>query len=200
MNIEGERYGQWVVLKHNGGGWWTCECACGVVRSVRGTDLRRGRSRSCGCSVKRRVPHGGSGTHEYRVWIAMKVRCFDPTHKKYPIYGGRGITVCRRWRDDFSVFLKDMGECPDGHTIERIDSNGNYEPSNCRWATVTEQNRNTNRNRMLEYQGERMSMAAWAERVGLPYQTLNTRINTMGWSVERALSTPHRTLAKRVTK
>ena len=117
--------------------------------------------------------HGCTGTPTYRAWQDMIQRCYNPRRTRYPMYGGRGITVCQRWRESFEAFLKDMGTSPSPrHSIDRIDNNGNYEPGNLRWATAKEQSRNQRRNRVLTYQGETLCIAEWAERLGVAYATL----------------------------
>lgn len=129
--------------------WWVCHCDCGAVKSVSGTMLRNGHTRSCGC-LSRDTTRGRSTTHgyaprgrrqpEYRAWQALIQRCTNPSVHNYHRYGGRGISVCARWLHDFPSFLADMGPKPSrAHSIERKDNAGNYEPGNCCWATATEQ-------------------------------------------------------------
>ncbi len=142
-----------------------------------------------------RATHGcnrrGRRTSEYATWAVMLQRCNNPRNKKFPRYGARGITVCERWQS-FSNFLADMGPRPTtGHSLDRIDNNGNYEPGNCRWATRSEQQRNTSTNHSVTFQGETLCLTAWAERTGISFSALKCRFRN-GWSAEKALTTPYR--------
>lgn len=124
-----------------------CLCDCGVEKSVRLVELRRGHTSSCGCLHLDKVTKHGHAQHSevsgtYYVWQNMKRRCTDPTNGKYMDYGGRGIAVCDRWLESFENFLEDMGEKPEGLSLERVENGGNYEPENCVWATLSEQNSN----------------------------------------------------------
>ncbi len=157
-DITGELFGRLTVqYKHSvnrqGNALWFCLCDCGNSAIVRGADLRNGHTNSCGCfneeqTSKANTTHSGTvggRTKEYRVWLSMRRRCFDASHEHYLYYGGRGVTVCDRWKDDFEAFLSDMGTAPfESSTIERINTNGNYEPTNCKWATKQEQVLNQN--------------------------------------------------------
>ena len=127
---------------------------------------------------------------EYMAWAQMKLRCLNPKSPKYPRYGGRGISVCSAWLE-FDAFIADMGARPSpDHSIDRIDNDGDYEPSNCRWATRTQQQRNREANRRLTHDGETATLAEWAERLGISTATLYSRVGRLGWSVEKALTTP----------
>lgn len=148
----------------------------------------------------------------------MKTRCFNPKCKYFTRYGGRGITVCDRWRNDFKTFLADMGTCPPGLTLERIDNDGIYEPGNCKWATQFEQCNNRTGLRRFEYQGEKLTIAEWSRRTGMPEWKIRRRldagesperildpsITTVKLSIEKvseikrrlALREPHRSIAK----
>lgn len=159
-DLTGQRFNRLVVQarsendKH-GNAKWICLCDCGGKRITSGVQLRRGECQSCGCYHKdsaravclKRTKHGearlGNTTKEYTTWTAMKSRCLYKKNKFYHYYGGRGIKVCDRWLDSFENFLTDLGRRPsDQHSLDRVDPNGNYEPSNCKWSTDQEQNRN----------------------------------------------------------
>lgn len=148
-------FGRWRVIRRAGSTrnhivTWLCKCECGNEKVVRSDILNNGQSQSCGClnseiSAKHNRKHGYSNisSPEYFAWCGMKARCNSPTNKDYHNYGGRGIKVCQRWLANFENFLIDMGLRPaDGLSLERMDVNGNYEPTNCVWATATEQIRN----------------------------------------------------------
>jgi hypothetical protein len=129
---------------------------------------------------------------EYRIWTLMKDRCLNPSSGSFARYGGRGITICERWRESYAAFLADMGRRPGpGFSIDRIDNAGPYAPENCQWATMIQQARNTRRNKMLTLNGVTRCLAEWAELLSMDPTVLNHRLR-LGWSVERALTTPLR--------
>ena len=173
---------------------WNCRCSCGELRVIEGTGLRAGRHKSCGClsprfSSDRVTTHGMSRSRTYRIWHGMHGRCSDKsTGKERRNYYAKGIRVCERWAE-FERFLDDMGEAPDGMSIDRIDGRKGYEPGNCRWATSIEQGNNTAANVRLAFGGEDMTISQWARRVGLKINTLVYRVRR-GWTVERALTQP----------
>lgn len=133
-----------------------------------------------------KTPSGPSRT--YRSWREMKQRCLNVTCKGYPRYGGRGITVCERWLD-FENFLADMGERPEGTSLDRVNNDGGYELSNCRWATPAQQSRNKSGIRLLTFQGRTMCVGDWAKELGVWPSSITQRIE-YGWPLERALTTP----------
>lgn len=133
----------------------------------------------------------GNVSPEYNTWFSMKQRCLSPSHKGYARYGGRGITVCERWKISFANFLEDMGSRPTGCTLERENTDGNYEPGNCRWATDIEQANNKVNNRFLTVGGVSKTVAQWAREKGMNVASLHSRLNK-GWSEEDAVNKPLR--------
>lgn len=182
-------FGRLKVMCRNGSNdkgraMWKCQCKCGKIVVILGSSLRTGNTTSCGClrtdflttGVANRR-HGLSRTPTYEAWKAMFQRCYNPKHKSYGDYGGRGITVCERWRESFDNFLADMGERPKGkHSIDRFpNQNGNYEPGNCRWATWKEQHRNRRNNMLVTSNGVTKTAPEWSEETGVTAPTIKWR-------------------------
>jgi hypothetical protein len=141
--------------------------------------------------------HGQTGSPTYSSWKAMRARCQNPNAHRYESYGGRGITVCERWQD-FDVFLADMGERPEGSTLDRIDNNGPYSPENCRWATQAEQIRNRNSGlHSFTIDGKTQCLTDWAVQFGIPRSVVYHRVNRLHWPIEKALSTPVKAYSSR---
>jgi hypothetical protein len=164
-------------------------CQCGRTVAATLTNLRRPRTTSCGC-YQAAFRHGGSRTSEYKSWRSMIARCTDPTHDRYADYGGKGVVICQRWLDAFSDFLTDMGRKPTPrHTIDRIDNSRGYEPGNCRWASKSEQASNRSTNRIIQFRGKSMTLAAASREIGMRPITLQKRLDA-GWPVERAMTEP----------
>jgi hypothetical protein len=193
---------RWTVLAYagpvRGGCLWLCKCECGTEKVVLQGKLKNGESRSCGCLQRelastRRKTHGRSGTVEYNAWFGMRARCGNPKHNRYADWGGRGIKVCARWsnpKTGFENFLKDTGLRPGpGYSVERRNNEGDYKPSNCYWGTRSEQAANRRSSVIIEWQGRRQCLRAWAKEVGLTDSGLARRLK-LGWSVQAALTTP----------
>lgn len=196
----GDRFGRLVVigLSHDDKDKLLCECKCdcGNIIKTRSHNLVTGDTKSCGCfkieeTKRRNTTHGMNKTHEHLCWLAMKQRCDYEKHVSYHLYGGRGIRVCDRWRFSFENFLSDMGPAPSrNHTIERVDTDGDYCPENCKWATYKEQGQNTRTNVIVEYKGEKMTISQLADLVGMNYHTIHGRIRHRGMTPEEAVDTP----------
>lgn len=196
MDITGQRFGRLLAIRRfpdpNPYSRWLCKCDCGREKVMLLKQLRRrpGGDKSCGCSGHSQLRHGGHRTRLYRIWRGMIQRCYSPKNDSYGRYGARGIVVASEWRDfaAFQAWAKAHGYA-ETLSIDRIDSDGNYEPSNCRWATDREQQRNRSNTRFLTYDGERLPLVEWASRLGMKPDTLGHRVD-LGWDDERALTTP----------
>lgn len=193
----GQRFGRLVVRGEaspasNGRRRVRCTCDCGaeVLIEPRALTSSKG-GKSCGCLqkdvvrrivIETRTTHGGTGTAEYNIWRHMKGRCENKSNAKFASYGGRGIKVCERWQNDFEAFLSDMGPRPKGCSIDRIDTNGDYEPGNCRWATNLVQSRNKRNHRLVEYAGKMMPLSEACECANVNYRSALYRLNKgMHW-------------------
>lgn len=201
VDLTGRVFGALTVICRDTGiansrnAFWLCRCTCGGGTSVRADKLTGGQAQICGgCPkparpqpIRTRPPtqiHGhcanGTMTPEYRSWKGMRQRCHNSRHPDFPDYGGRGISVCDRWRSSFVAFLDDMGARPSPqHSLDRIDGSGNYEPSNCRWATKLEQTLNTTRVRAVTIRGvEFPSITAASIELQIPYGRLYKALRT----------------------
>jgi len=169
-------------------------CDCGKESVSWETNLKRKTrgEKSCGCT---KVKHGMWRHSAHQIWIGMMKRCYEPSNNKFHRYGGRGIKVCERWHD-FPSFAADMGDRPDGTSIDRINNDGDYEPSNCRWASAKDQSRNTSTNRIIEIEGQAKPLVEWCEEYGMVYENVWARLN-IGWTPLAALKTPVRTINRR---
>lgn len=192
IDIIGQTFGTRTVLSLNRtekrGSFWNLQCSCGAVSVVRRDSIAATKAcKSCAVS-ETNTRHGMSNTPTHRSWLAMLQRCDNPNTRDYSRYGGRGVTVCQEWRT-FEVFLKDMGERPDGMTIDRIDVNGNYEPSNCRWASYKTQTNNRAVTRMVAANGQTLPLTEWSALIGIKPITLEKRIKA-GWTDHDTINTP----------
>jgi hypothetical protein len=206
--LNGMTFGNLVVLHRAGHrgkfAAWMCRCTCGVERVVGGQHLRRGKIRSCNTNghrwkIDRPITLPAEYPSEHQSWSSMHERCGNPNHKKYNVYGGRGITICERW-DDFKNFMLDMGRKPDPKfTIERRDVNGNYEPGNCCWIARKDQGRNRRNSVFVVYQGKRMLLLDLVEELGLSRGVVYARLKA-GWTLAQAIALPVKSYQKRPRK
>ena len=198
-----QKFGRLTTLHQASGGpnnsqaVWMCRCDCGGVAAVRAYNLKSEKTKSCGCLQKERTSlrfksHGmtrqpnGRQTPEYKAWTEMKQRCFNPNSQKFSSYGGRGITVDKRWIE-FSNFFADMGFRPSPkHSLDRVNNDGPYSPENCRWATIRQQSRNKRTNYWVMVDGKRQILADVCDAAGLPYPVVRSRLKR-GWRLEDAL-------------
>lgn len=177
-------------------------CTCGTVKHVEGYDLHAGRVVSCGCRKLRpfRLTHGETRMRkrspEYGAWAGMITRCTNTKSSQFADYGGRGIRVCRGWRNDFAGFLRDMGRRPGpGYSVERINNSRGYTQRNCKWATRSEQAANKRNNRNLTYRGVTMNVCMWARSLRIHRSTILWRLRA-GWSVAQVLSPVRKTWSR----
>lgn len=176
---------------NRGNARWLCRCVCGNKVIVSANNLKSGAVKSCGCLRKPYATHRASNTPLYRMWISMIYRCENPKYFAYKYYGKRGITVCEEWHD-FLVFkswvdnTKPIGK----YSLDRIDNNKSYCPSNCKWSSAKEQANNRRSNVLIEYQGDSHTLRQWSEIIGFDYKTVHNRIHKLKWSFEKAISEP----------
>lgn len=204
IDLTGQRFNRWVALSYEGDARWLCKCDCGTIKKVHRSHLKSGKSKSCGCLSReiasnsicmRNKTHGlyESNLRLYNIWHSIKQRCYYDKNINYRNYGGRGITLCDEWLNNFKSFydwaMKNgydknapRGKC----TIDRIDVNGNYEPNNCRWVTQKQQSRNKRTNRFITCNGETKTIADWCEEKGLCHTTICDRLKA-GYSEEQAI-------------
>lgn len=168
--------------------YWNCKCKCGTIKEIRRDNLVSGKTKSCGCyNISSHKTHGMKGTSTYKSWGAMKGRCLRKTDHAYNYYGAKGIKVCDRWLK-FENFYIDMGKKPEGKTLDRINNNGNYELSNCRWADWETQNNNTSRNRFIICNGITLTISQWSRKIGIPLSTLYSRLFKYNWNINKSLN------------
>jgi len=211
-DLTGREFGRLTVIRRHGKSslpvMWECECECGTKKVVAYKHLAYGGTVSCGCyrtelNQKPRT-HGqackssDNRTKLYTTWEGIKQRCHNPNYHDYKTYGGRGITVCDRWKNSFENFFEDMGVKPKGLTLERIDNDKGYSKENCKWATYKQQARNRRDNRFITYNGETKIMTDWARQYGLSRGVLWHRIFKMKWPMEMALTKPVRPVNRTV--
>lgn len=198
IDLVGKKFGRLIVIQRMdndkfGNLRWLCQCDCGKEKIIRGSSFNNDHTRSCGCLNKEIITkHGHSTTATYESWRNMKQRCYNPKDKSYPYYGGRGIKVCKRWRE-FVNFLEDMGERPNKkYTLDRIKNKKGYCKANCRWATRKEQagnRRNRRSNHLILFNGKNQCIMKWSEETGISYKTLYARIYIYNWLPKKALTT-----------
>lgn len=203
INIIGNKYGRLTVLSENGKKGknilWLCKCDCGNEINAISYNLKNGHTKSCGClrnevRAKKHSIHNESKSRLYRIWRHIKSRCLNPNVHHYKYYGERGIKICDEWKNSFMAFKEwsILNGYNDKLSIDRIDVNGDYEPSNCRWCDAKAQANNRTNNHKIEYRGEIKTLSEWSDILGIKEITLLKRINDYGWSVERAFKTPIR--------
>lgn len=200
--MPGCRYGRLVLLAEPENGRALVQCDCGRTKLVLFQNCRSGMTRSCGCMAGKKPTHGLSRTTQYQTWVGMLSRCYNRECKGFRYYGGRGIRVCRRWRESVTEFAADVGTRPPGHTLDRRDNDGHYScgkceecvangwTANCRWATAKEQANNQRPaidSVWLEHDGKRLTASAWARELGITRQAIESRMRH-GWPVSKICS------------
>ena len=208
IDLTGQKFGRLTVIKRakdkirkNGKHevMWECLCDCGNTKIVSRDSLRSSAIRSCGCLRKEntknmRSKHGLRNTQIYRTWANIKTRCYNPNKDTFNYYGGRNVEMCQDWKEDFINFYNWSMEhgYKEGLTIDRINPSGNYEPNNCRWVTMKEQQNNKLNNHYIMYEGQKHTLMEWSEILNINYRTLHKRLMYLNWSIEKAFTTPIR--------
>ena len=198
IDLTNQKFGKLLVLEkaitQNEKVMWKCLCDCGNIVFVKGVNLKNNRTKSCGCIkmevlLKRNTKHSQRHTKLYEVWKTMKQRCYNPNNKSYKNYGGRGISICDEWKNNFMSFYNWSIEnnYKEGLSIDRINVNGNYEPSNCRWTTRVVQQNNTRVNKYFTINNETKTLADWCRIYNVNYTTTYTRLEK-GLSIIDALT------------
>lgn len=192
-DLSGMRFGRLTAVERvgstpKGHAVWKWRCDCGNVKEIMATNVKRGLVQSCGCAnVERITKHGYCGSPTYAAWTGMKARASGNGDRNRKYYADRGISVCDRWLDSFDAFLADMGECPPGLTLERIDNDGHYEPNNCEWATRAQQSANTRRTHRIAIEDEMVCLAHACKLAGLHYRTAMKHMNR-GMTAQQTMS------------
>jgi hypothetical protein len=214
IDLTGQKFGRLTVIKqvkndNSNHINWLCKCDCGNEKTMRGDHLTRNIVKSCGCynreiskikaikMGKNSKKHGLSNNRLYRIWAGMKSRCYNYDMENFDLYGGRGIKVCSEWLDKNNGFMNfynwaTKNGYQENLTLDRIDTNGNYEPSNCRWATWEEQANNKRSNHYITYNGKTQTLSQWSRELNIKRDVLYDRIDRLNWDIEKALSTPVR--------
>jgi hypothetical protein len=201
-DLSGRKFGMLTAIKFVGynksrNSIWECFCECGNIKQALSQNLKRGKTKSCGCyqaecRSSNNLKHGLTDSPTNRTWLSMIQRCNNPQFTSYNNYGGRGITVCDEWMD-FEKFVEDMGIRPDGKTLDRIDNSKGYTRENCKWSTIFEQASNKRNNNFITYNGKKQTLSQWAQETGFSVSTLWARINQLGWDTKKAFTTPLKT-------
>jgi hypothetical protein len=193
--MPGLKFGRWVTVCETTCGKAIYECECGTIKELWTSNVRNGKSRSCGClcsevNATAKTTHGLSRTPAYSVWSGMIQRCTNPKRNRYENYAGRGIAVCERWAL-FENFVADMGQPPEGMTLERKENDKGYFRENCEWAPMSKQANNKSTSHKLTYGGKTQTVAEWARELSVSPYTLHTRIK-LNWPVDKVLTEPLR--------
>lgn len=206
IDLTGKRFGKLTVVSFNSmrgtRSYWNCVCDCGNEKVVSSDHMKNGDIVSCGCIQRLTLPpvnkkHGMSNTRLYTIWSLMKYRCCNSSRREYKRYGGRGIKVCDEWMK-FKSFMEwsIANGYSDDLTLDRIDNDGDYAPSNCRWVSMQVQAFNKSTNRYITHNGQTKTITQWASDSNMPYYVLKKRIDVLHWDFERAISEPPRKMKK----